>query len=62
MQRGAGTNEFFLDCRTAARLIGVDHTTAWRYLDVLSADGILAAGAKGSKATHKASSFRFIQS
>ena len=37
-----------------------DPTTAWRYLDVLCADGVLTAGAKGSKATRKASRFRVI--
>jgi hypothetical protein len=60
LQRLASDGDFFLDCRTAGRLIGVDHTTAWRYLVVLCADGVLAARAKGSKATRKASRFRFI--
>jgi hypothetical protein len=60
LQQVVGDGEFFLDCRTAGRLIRVEHTTAWRYLDVLCADGILAAGAKGSKATRKASRFRFL--
>jgi hypothetical protein len=61
LQRIVGEGEwFFLDCRTAGRLIRVEHTTAWRYLDVLCADGILAAGEKGSKETRKASRFRFI--
>src|SRR5207245_3828628 len=59
LQRIAGDGEFFLDCRWAGRLIEVDHTTAWRYLKVLCADGVLAAGAKGSRATGKASQFRF---
>jgi hypothetical protein len=62
LQGTVGDREFFLDCRTAGRLIGVDHTTAWRYLEVLCADGILKAGAKGSKTTRKASSFRYIES
>ncbi len=26
----SGSKEFYLDCRTAGRLIGVDHTSAWR--------------------------------
>src|SRR5262249_55482146 len=60
LQRIVGENEFFIDCRTAGRLIGVDYTTAWRYLYVLCADGILAAGAKGSKVARKASRFRFV--
>jgi hypothetical protein len=60
LQRIAGDGEFFLDCRWAGRLIEVDHTTAWRYLKVLCADGVLAAGAKGSRTTGKASQFRFV--
>jgi len=59
LQRIAGDKEFYLDCRTAGRLIGVGHVTAWRYLEVLKTDGILTAGVKGSKATRKASTFRF---
>jgi DNA-binding transcriptional MerR regulator len=60
LQRIVGDGEFFIDCRTAGRLIGVDHTTAWRFLKVLCADRFLAAGAKDSKAARKASRFRFI--
>src|SRR5262249_39816067 len=60
LQRMVGDDDFFLDCRTAGQLIGVDHTTAWRYLEVLCADRMLLPGAKGSKAAHKASRFRFM--
>ncbi len=60
LQRIAGDVEFFLDCRTAGRLIGVDPATAWRYLKVLCTYGFLKPGAKGSRATRKASQFRFI--
>jgi hypothetical protein len=59
LQRIGGASSFFyLDCRTAGRLIGVDHVTAWRFLGILCADGVLAAGAKGSSV--KASRFRFL--
>jgi len=69
LQGLAGHGEFFfLDCRTAGRLIRVDHSTAWRYLEVLCADGILLAGPKGSKAKGTgskakgtASRFQFIE-
>jgi len=48
------------------RLKLLDHTTAWRYLDVLCADGILKPGEKGhyanGRATGKASRWRFIGS
>jgi hypothetical protein len=60
LQHIVGDGDFYLDVRSAGRLIGVDHTTAWRWLKVLCADGLLAAGVKGSKATRKASRFRFI--
>jgi len=61
LQRIAGPGPFFLDCRTAGRLVGIHHTTAWRLLTVvLAADGILAAGAKGSKGTRKANEYRYI--
>jgi hypothetical protein len=60
LQHIAGDGDFFLDCRNAGRLIGVNHTTAWRYLSVLCADGILEARQRGSQATGQASRFRFI--
>ncbi len=61
LQRIAGDGPFFLDCRTAGRLVGFHHATAWRLLTVvLPADGILAGGAKGSKGTHKANEYRYI--
>jgi hypothetical protein len=58
LQAIVGAGDFYLDCRAAGRFAGVDCTTAWRYLRVLVADGILAAGIKGSKV--KASRFRFL--
>jgi hypothetical protein len=65
LQQIAGRDWFFLDCRTAGRLIGVDHTAAWRYVDVLYADGFLQLGEKGTfgngKATGKASAFQFVE-
>lgn len=61
LPRLAGTHPFFLDRRSAGRLVGIHHTTAWRLLTVvLPADGILAIGAKGSNATHKANEYRYV--
>ena len=61
LQRATGTNPFFLDCRTAGELIGVHHATAWRLLTtVLTADGILTAGARGSQATRKANEYSYV--
>ncbi len=61
LQRIAGEGQFFLDCRTAGQLVGVDHSTAWRWLSkVLCADGILLAGAKGSRESGNANEFKYI--
>ncbi len=60
LQLMAGDRDFFLDCRTAGRLIGVHHSTAWRYFVALVADRVLLPGEKGSALTRKASRFRFV--
>jgi hypothetical protein len=41
LQRHAGDAPFYLGCRTAGRLLDVDHTTAWRYLFLLKSEGVL---------------------
>jgi len=60
LQALAGDADFYLDCRSAGRLLGLDHTTAWRCLNLLCTHGILIAGTVGSMATRRASRFRFI--
>jgi hypothetical protein len=61
LQRFAGDTPFFLDCRTAGRLVGVPHASAWRLLtSVFVADGFLLRGEKGTKATGKANEYRYI--
>jgi hypothetical protein len=60
LQRTAGPRPFYLDCRTAGQLLHIHHTTAWRLLTVLCADGILAAGDKGSRARGKANEYRYL--
>jgi hypothetical protein len=60
LQLIVGDVDFFLDCRTAGELIGVHHSTAWRYFVALVADGILTPGEKGSALKRKASRFRYI--
>jgi hypothetical protein len=60
LQRQAGDEDFYLDCRMAGRLLGVPHNTAWRWLTILCADGLLRAGEKGSQAKRRASRFRYV--
>ncbi len=62
LQALVGDAYFFLDVRTAGRLLKIPHLTAWRWLRVLVADGILMAGEKGSHANRRASRFRYVAS
>lgn len=60
LQRNAGEGPFFLSCRTAARMLGVDHTTAWRWLFLLGHDGLLRVVEAGTKT--KAARYRYTAS
>lgn len=60
LQRAAGDRPFYLSCRTAGRLLGVDHATAWRWLFLLKADGVLDEVCKGSQAGRKATRYRYL--
>lgn len=60
LQRNSGTNPFFLSVRTAGRLLATEHTKAWRWLWLLEQDGVLLATERGSKATRKATRFRYL--
>ncbi len=60
LQRATGEGPFYLSCRTAGRLLEVDHTTASRWLFLLVSDRVLEEVSKGSQATHKASRYRYL--
>lgn len=61
LQRSVGDGAFFLSCRTAARLLECGPMTAWRWLNMLTADDVLSvvhrgtAGAKG-----RATRYRYV--
>jgi hypothetical protein len=59
LQRLAGTGTFFLGCRTAGELLGVHHTTAWRFLRILENDRVLVRIETGNKASGRANEWRF---
>ena len=59
LQRAAGTTPFYLACRTAGKLLGVDHVTANRWLFLLVTDEVLVEVTKGSRVTGKASRYRY---
>ena len=58
LQRRQGNHAFVLRCRTAARLIGVDHLTAWRWLKGLEALGLLELVQHGTG--RKANEYRYL--
>ncbi|MBX3442853.1 MAG: hypothetical protein KF774_10635 [Planctomyces sp.] len=61
LQRIAGDGKaFFLDGRTAGRLIGCDQTWAARMLRMLVVDGVLRRVSTGQRATGKASEYLYL--
>lgn len=59
LQAVVGDKPFFLDCRTAAELLGVSAKTAWQWLDSLCVLGILAKVSSGSLKNRKANEYRY---
>jgi hypothetical protein len=55
-----GGQEFFLDCRTAGRLLEVSHTRALKVLRVLCADRVLELVETGTHVTHQANTYRYV--
>lgn len=60
LQRACGPRPFFLSVRTAGSLLGIDPSTASRWLECLVADGILRVVEKGNQTTRKATRFRYL--
>jgi hypothetical protein len=63
LQRAVGDADFCLDCRKAGKKTGLHFGTAWRYLKMFCADGLLRAGAKGTQGTQeggKANEYRYL--
>ncbi len=60
LQQSAGGEPFYLACRTAGRLAGVDHSTAARWLWLLVHDGILAEAEKGDRTRRRATRYRYL--
>ncbi len=61
LQLAAGNKPtFFLSCRDAGDMIGVDFRLASKYLKRLELDGVLICVEKGSKGKHKANEYRML--
>jgi hypothetical protein len=58
LQHSAGTEPFFLACRTAGRLLKVEHVTVWRWLGLLVEDRVLELVEKGVR--KKASRYHYV--
>ncbi|MEN1679875.1 MAG: bifunctional DNA primase/polymerase [Planctomycetota bacterium] len=59
LQRAAGDGPFYLSCRTAGGLVGVDRQTAWRWLFLMEKTGLLVVVTRGSNSSMKATRYRF---
>ncbi len=60
LQRSCGEGPFYLACRTAGRLFGVDHTTANRWLFLLVEEGVLEIVEPGQRAKQLATRYRYL--
>lgn len=66
LQRVSGQNPFYLDCRTAARLLAaggvsdVSHVTAWRWLSLLVHDHVVDIAEKGDRGRRRASRYKYL--
>lgn len=49
LQLNSGDNPFYLSCRTAGRVLKIDHVTAWRLLGILLADEVIRLVKAGTK-------------
>ena len=60
LQRHAGDGVFFLACRTAQRLLGIErHETAWRWLLLLEGDDLLHVETRGDR-SGRATRYRYM--
>lgn len=58
LQRMVGGKEFFLSCATVQRLLGISGQSAWRWLNLLLADGVLVRTKPGTKV--RATRYRYV--
>lgn len=63
LQRASGEKPFYLACRTAARLLGLDgengHIKAWRWLRLLVHDEVIDEVEPGERGRRRASRYRY---
>lgn len=59
LQADAGDEPFFLSCRSAGAMLGVDHATVARWLAGLVVDKVLIEIVKGTATTRRATRYRY---
>jgi len=59
LQIRQGDQPFYLDSRTAGRLLGVEHTVAWRWLRGLVSAGVLELVQSGGRG--RANKYRYLK-
>ncbi len=59
LQHACADHPFFLSCRTAAQLVGVDHVLAWRWLGLLEHDRVLLVTQRGAPGGRRATRYRW---
>lgn len=64
LQRLSGEKPFYLACRTAARLLGLDsengHVKAWRWLGLLVHNRVIDEVEPGQRGKRRASRYRYV--
>ena len=60
LQLAAGNEPFYLSCRSAARVLGIDFRLANRMTLRLERDGVLVCTQRGSQGTGRATRFRYV--
>jgi hypothetical protein len=64
LQRASGEKPFYLACRTAARLLGLDvengYVKAWRWLDQLVDDQVIQNVEPGERGKRRATRYRYL--
>jgi len=62
LQKYHGDEPFFLDTHTAAEVVGVHPTQAWRWMfGPLRADKVIRLVCKGNRREHRASEWRYLR-
>jgi hypothetical protein len=60
LHRASRGGVWFLSCRTAGALLGIDHTAAWARMHLLEDEGVLVATERGIVGGKRATRYRYV--